>query len=111
MTSPQQVPVTATGEIAGRKPRNDEIDVYGVTHPGKVRQTNNDHFLVGAIQQQLEVKLTSLTELERQELVAQILPGQDTGDGSSKLQKARHLRVLDHTLDAGPDHHLSPVCD
>ena len=36
----------ATASI-GRKPRDDEIDVWGVTHPGKVRATNEDHFLLG----------------------------------------------------------------
>jgi serine/threonine protein phosphatase PrpC len=28
-----------------RKPRDEEIDVYGLTHPGKVRAENQDHFL------------------------------------------------------------------
>ena len=34
-----------------RKPRDDEIDVYGLTHPGKVRKDNQDHFLVCALRQ------------------------------------------------------------
>jgi protein phosphatase len=72
MTSPQAAPTT-TAEIVGRKPRDDEIDVYGLTHPGKLRKSNNDHFLLGAIQQHLEVKLTSLTEMERQLLGAERL--------------------------------------
>ena len=34
-----------------RKPRDDEIDIYGLTHPGKVRKDNQDHFLVCALRQ------------------------------------------------------------
>src|SRR5664279_4518496 len=46
-----------------RKPRDEEIDVWGLTHVGKVRKTNEDHFLIGSLKKQLDVKLTSLTSL------------------------------------------------
>ena len=46
-----------------RKPRDEEIDVWGLTHMGKVRKTNEDHFLIGSLKRQLEVKLTSLPSL------------------------------------------------
>ena len=49
----------ATASI-GRKPRDDEIDVWGVTHPGKVRATNEDHFLLGSLHKHLNVRATSL---------------------------------------------------
>jgi protein phosphatase len=45
-----------------RKPRDDEIDVYGVTHIGKVRRTNEDHFLICSLRKHLQVHLTSLPE-------------------------------------------------
>jgi len=45
---------------AGRKPRDDEIDVFGVTHQGLVRQVNQDHFLLGSLRKQLQVLQTSL---------------------------------------------------
>lgn len=54
--------------VEQRKPRDDEIDVYGLTHPGKQRKSNNDHFLLGAVHKRLEVRLTSLSSLERQSL-------------------------------------------
>lgn len=44
----------------GRKPRDDEIDVWGVTHPGKVRETNEDHFLLGSLHKRLDIRATSL---------------------------------------------------
>ncbi len=43
-----------------RKPRDDEIDVFGVTHPGKVRRENQDQFLLATIHKRMQVKLTSL---------------------------------------------------
>ena len=49
--------MTAT---APRKPRDDEIDVYGLTDQGKVRKVNQDHFLLGSLHQQLEIISTSL---------------------------------------------------
>lgn len=48
-----------------RKPRDDEIDVYGLTHPGKVRPTNQDHFLLGSIHRRVSVLRTSLSDQQR----------------------------------------------
>jgi serine/threonine protein phosphatase PrpC len=47
-----------------RKPRDDEIDVYGLTHIGKVRGENQDHFLICALKKQMVVHLTSLPETD-----------------------------------------------
>ncbi len=30
----------------GQRPRDDELDLFGLTHPGRVRRENQDHFLV-----------------------------------------------------------------
>jgi serine/threonine protein phosphatase PrpC len=51
---------TASSAQPARKPRDDEIDVYGLTHPGKVRADNQDHFLICALRKQVVVQLTSL---------------------------------------------------
>ena len=48
-----------------RKPRDDEIDVFGVTHPGKVRAENQDHFLICALKKQTELRLSSLPRAEQ----------------------------------------------
>ncbi|MEP6858834.1 MAG: protein phosphatase 2C domain-containing protein [Gemmatimonadales bacterium] len=45
-----------------RKPRDDEIDVYGLTHQGLVRPNNQDHFLIGSLRQRLDVLHSSLPE-------------------------------------------------
>src|SRR5688500_10358029 len=46
-----------------RKPNDDEIDVYGLTHRGLVRESNQDHFLIGSLRQRLNVLQSSLPDL------------------------------------------------
>ncbi|MEP7176451.1 MAG: protein phosphatase 2C domain-containing protein [Gemmatimonadales bacterium] len=48
-----------------RKPRDDEIDIYGLTHPGKVRTDNQDQFLVCALRKEMVVHLSSLPDADR----------------------------------------------
>src|SRR5215208_3070935 len=47
-----------------RKPTDDEIDVHGLTHIGKVRSENQDHFLIGSLHKRLDVLATSLTDAQ-----------------------------------------------
>ncbi|HEX2609906.1 MAG TPA: protein phosphatase 2C domain-containing protein, partial [Gemmatimonadales bacterium] len=62
MTVPQTAEPLVT---APRKPRDEEIDVYGVTHPGKVRSENQDHFLICSLRKQVDIRMTSLPEADR----------------------------------------------
>ncbi len=48
-----------------RKPRDDEIDVYGLTDQGRVRKDNQDHFLIATVQRRLNVLMTSLSDAGR----------------------------------------------
>ncbi len=43
-----------------RKPGDRDIDVFGITHPGKVRPDNQDHFLIASLSRQMVVHGTSL---------------------------------------------------
>ena len=54
---------TATEPALERKPRDDELDVYGLTHPGLVRQENQDHFLIASLRKDIVVHRTSLSDL------------------------------------------------
>src|SRR3954471_18397432 len=47
-----------------RKPHDDEIDVYGLTHPGRVRKDNQDHFLICSLRKQVAIRVTSLPEVD-----------------------------------------------
>jgi PPM family protein phosphatase len=65
-----------TGGIAApptRKPTDEELDVHGLTHPGKVRTTNQDHFLICSLRKQMLVHLTSLSGLDRMPVLAERL--------------------------------------
>src|SRR2546425_10941892 len=62
MTAPQAP--TATPSLA-RKPLDEEIDVYGLTHTGKVRKVNQDHFLLASLRKRMDVHLTSLPEVSQ----------------------------------------------
>lgn len=43
-----------------RKPLDDELDVFGLTHPGKVRTNNEDQFLLASIHKRINIISTSL---------------------------------------------------
>jgi protein phosphatase len=49
----------------GPKPRDSELDLFGLTHPGNVRKENQDHFLVSTVHQQVVVHGSNLPEPER----------------------------------------------
>lgn len=53
-----------TQDSTDRKPRDDELDVFGLTHPGKVRKVNQDHFLICSLRRHVEVHGTSLPMIE-----------------------------------------------
>ena len=46
--------------VPSRKPRDDEIDAHGLTHIGKVRKENQDHFLMATIHKRVDLLATSL---------------------------------------------------
>lgn len=52
--------VTAAPARAGIKPLMSEVDVFGITHPGKVRPTNADHFLVASFHRAIRVHASSV---------------------------------------------------
>ena len=47
-----------------RKPDDDEIDVYGLTHTGNVRTDNQDQFLLASLHKRLTIHSTSLSEAQ-----------------------------------------------
>lgn len=56
---------TTLAVAAERKPRDDEIDVFGLTHQGKVRKDNQDHFLICALRRHVQIFSTSLPDVGR----------------------------------------------
>lgn len=62
MTTPDPTPAV---DSPNRMPRDDEVDVFGLTHLGKVRKTNQDNFLICSLHKQMRVHYTSLPEVAR----------------------------------------------
>jgi len=97
MTAPVPHTEPPPSVVAGRKPRDDEIDVFGLTHPGKVRKANQDHFLLGSLRKRLDVLLTSLPSdsqlLIEDERLAFLAMVADGVGGSAKGGEASRLAL------------------
>src|SRR5688572_27372249 len=63
MTTAEMLSVQVTGE-SGKRPTDDELDLFGITHEGKVRPDNQDHFLLATVHPQIVVHGTSLPEVD-----------------------------------------------
>ena len=59
------VATLTTAVRTSRKPRDDEIDVYGLTHPGKGLTGSQDHFLICSVPRRVNVHLSSLPPLDQ----------------------------------------------
>ena len=58
------IPGALTAALAADlKPRDDELDLFGMTHQGLVRRENQDHFLIGTLHRELAVHGTSLSAI------------------------------------------------
>ncbi|HEY4734066.1 MAG: PP2C family protein-serine/threonine phosphatase [Gemmatimonadaceae bacterium] len=47
-----------------RRPRDDELDSFGITHTGLVRPENQDHFMIAQLRGRLHVRMSSLPTIE-----------------------------------------------
>ena len=113
MTS-AEVRDSATDPGVGRRPLDDEIDAYGITHPGKVRKTNEDHFLICALQKHIKLYHTSLPDASRlagEERVAFISVVADGVGGHSGGEEASRLALESVTRYIGEAIHVYYTAD
>ena len=106
------MPTTQAGVApagTGRRPREDEIDSHGVTHPGKVRRDNQDHYLLCWLQRQVVVRRSSIpqadavlgTETERlasMAMVADGVGGAAKGETASRVALTGIARYVSRSL-------------
>lgn len=83
----------APPETTARKPRDDEIDAYGVTHRGKVRAENQDHFLIGSLRKRITIRQSSLSleqiPLEEERVASFMMVADGVGGGLKGEQASR----------------------
>jgi serine/threonine protein phosphatase PrpC len=99
-----------SAETLERKPREDEIDFFALTHRGKVRKSNNDHFLVASLHKRMEVRLTSLPNIGQHALgdqrlafiamVADGVGGSASGEEASRIALENVTEFLGTSLQA-----------
>ena len=82
-------------------PRDDELDLFGITHPGRVRTSNQDQFLLCTVHPQVVVHGTSLTDTSaitlRGQRVATIMLVADGVGGSADGSEASRLATISVT--------------
>lgn len=111
MTTLQTRSGRLTGEV-GAKPRDDELDLFGLTHPGKVRKENQDHFLLCTVHPQAVIHATSLPNPESLTargqrlatvmLVADGVGGSAAGGEASQIAVETIMRFVTSTLRSYP---------
>jgi protein phosphatase len=104
----QTVETVASTDEHGVKPTDSALDLFGITHPGKVRTENQDHFFVGTVHPEVHVHGTSLGHVERLPLrgqrlatvllVADGVGGQFGGGDASRLAAETITAYVSSTL-------------
>lgn len=95
--------------MTDRKPRDEEIDFYGVSDRGKVRSKNEDHYLLAAVHRRVNILDTNLSEPDRLPLkdqrlafigmVADGVGGATGGDRASAIALETATRYVVSSLD------------
>lgn len=95
--------------VHDRKPRDEEIDVHGLSHRGKVRANNEDHYLLASVHRRVNIIDTNLSELARLPLgdqrlafmamVADGVGGATGGEHASALALETATQYVVSTLD------------
>jgi len=80
---------------AAPRPRDDELDLFGLTHRGLVREENEDQFLLCTVHPQVRVHATSLPNVaeltQPAERLATIMLVADGVGGSAAGSRASHI--------------------
>jgi protein phosphatase len=107
MPDPDLTTMRFSGEFAAR-PSDADLDLFGLTHIGKVRTENQDHFLLATVHPQVKVHASSLTLVEpglltgervaTLMLVADGVGGGVAGAEASQLAVETITHYVSHTL-------------
>jgi protein phosphatase len=90
------------------KPPDEDLDFFGITHPGLVRKDNQDHFLITTLHKTMRVRSTSLPNPELLEMPSQRLAsvcmvadgvgGHEGGEAASRSALEAIAGYVTHTM-------------
>lgn len=93
---------------ASVRPSDEELDLFGITHQGKVRSENQDHFLIATVHPEVVIHSTSLpnteglpirgTRLATVMVVADGVGGADSGSEAAQLATEAVTGYVSSTL-------------
>ena len=111
--------------VPARKPDDDEIETFGLTHVGKVRKNNQDQFLLAAIHKRVSIWATSLPPQHRPKegeerltalaMVADGVGGLEGGEEASAtalevaMQYVTHSMNCHYRADAAEEHFIEEL--
>lgn len=93
MSQTQEIALT---DAVARKPRDDELDAFGITDRGKVRVENQDHFLIGSLRKRINIRQSSLSLDQiplQEERVASFMMVADGVGGGLKGEQASRMAL------------------
>lgn len=100
------------------KPHDDEIDVFGLSHTGKLRAENQDHFLLATIHKRVHVSQTNLTEQQRLPLdderlafIAMVADGVGGGEGGEEASATALEVAMQYVVRSMDCYYKSDVAD
>lgn len=106
-----------TSATDDRKPRDDEIDVYGLTHPGLLRKENQDHFLICSLHKAIVIHGTSLPDLaaptgaDRVAFLAMVADGVGGGTRGEEASRLAVETVTRYVTDCMRCYYASDMAD
>jgi protein phosphatase len=90
-----------------RPPRDDEIEVFGLSHQGKVRRDNQDRFLLATIHKRVNIVSSNLNATERMPAgeqrvayLAMIADGVGGGTGGAEASNTTLETVMEYVNDS-----------
>jgi protein phosphatase len=110
MTTPQATEISP--ELT-RGPTDEELDIFGLTHMGKVRKSNQDHFLIASLRRQVEVHLTSLPAEthwpapKRLAFMAMVADGVGSTEAGEEASRLAVERVTDYVIQCIKAYHTA----
>jgi serine/threonine protein phosphatase PrpC len=86
--------VTVTPDLTWVRPRDIELDLFGLTHTGRVRTENQDHFMLCTVHPQVVVHGTSIPDAESlplrgERMATYMLVADGVGSGSGGGEASR----------------------